>query len=73
MNIAVFYRPASPGERASQIDQLISERNELLKELKYGLSVLPTLIDDGDAAPDREGRALLGRIQLVIAKAEARS
>jgi hypothetical protein len=34
MNLTVFYRPATLGERAHQIDQLISERNALLAALK---------------------------------------
>lgn len=34
MNITKFYRPATPGERATQIDELIRERNELLGALR---------------------------------------
>lgn len=34
MDATVFYRRASPGDRASQIARLIDERNVLLKVLK---------------------------------------
>lgn len=42
---------------------------DLVAALKECRSVLPTLIEDGDAARDREGRAVLARVQFALAKA----
>jgi hypothetical protein len=64
MNITAFYRPASPGERASQIDQLISERNELLAVLK----AFPGFTDDA-----KVGDPWIEQMRTAIAKAEGRS
>jgi hypothetical protein len=64
MNIPAFYRPATPGERASQIDQLISERNELLAVLKRVEALMTDLGARGEP---------LKSIRAAIAKAEGRS
>ena len=64
MNIAAFYRPATPGERASQIDQLISERNDLLKVLKDVEKLATELGAKGYP---------LNAMRKVITKAEGRS
>ena len=42
----------------------------MLETLLLCRDVLPTLIEDGDAARDREGRKLLGRVLFVIAMVE---
>lgn len=63
-------QPSPPTQDSSEYAEAYEA---MLAALKDSLSVLPTLIDDGDAPRDREGRALLGRIQFAIAKAESRS
>jgi hypothetical protein len=42
----------------------------MLDTLRECEAVLPTMIDDGDSARDRDGRKLLGLVQFAIACAK---
>jgi hypothetical protein len=42
----------------------------MLDVLRESEAVLPTMIDDGDAERDRDGRKLLGLVQFAIASAK---
>ena len=69
MDIKVFYRPAIPGERATQIDQLISERNVLLAALGYAALQMKVAVNGSKAHPQYQAWV---EAEAAIAKAEGR-
>lgn len=65
MNVTAFYRPATAGERATQIDQLISERNELLAALEKAAQTIDIARRVARQAGNHDGANLLNDVSLA--------